>query len=104
VGVKTPVELGGSKKQGKGGNKSQAVVLLLLQRLSRKGYHVFLDNLFVFTRFLELLRDQGYGATGICRTNSGVHQDLITMKKNDSNNIILWGTTTSIPTESEKMV
>jgi hypothetical protein len=26
------------------------------------------------------------------------------MKKDDSNNIILWGTTTFIPTESEKVV
>lgn len=30
VGVRVPVELGGSKKTGKGGNKTQAVVTSLL--------------------------------------------------------------------------
>jgi hypothetical protein len=87
--VKTPVELGSTKKQGKGGNKSQAMVLLLLERFPRKGYHVFLDNLFVSTKFFEFLRNRRYGTTSICRINLGVYQDLINIKKGDKNNIIL---------------
>ncbi len=50
VGIKTPVELGGTKQAGNGGNKTQAVVLHLIKRLPEppqgSGYHVFLDNLF----------------------------------------------------------
>jgi hypothetical protein len=87
--VKTPVELGSTKKQGKGGNKLQAIVLLLLERFPRKGYYVFLDNLFVSAKFFEFLRNRGYGATSIYRTNSGVYQDLIDMKKRNKNNTIL---------------
>ena len=64
VGVRTPYQLGGTKKKGKGGNKTQAVAYELLQRLPGKGYHVFVDNLFTSTRFLEFLRAEGYGATG----------------------------------------
>ncbi len=30
VGVRTPCELGGTKKEGKGGNKTQAIVLHLI--------------------------------------------------------------------------
>jgi hypothetical protein len=40
VRVKTPVKLGGIKREGKGGNKTQAVVLLLLKRLLKKPYHL----------------------------------------------------------------
>jgi hypothetical protein len=55
VGVKTPVELGGTRREGKGGNKTQAVALSLLERLPKKPYHLWMDNLFTSTRFLELL-------------------------------------------------
>jgi hypothetical protein len=40
VRVKTPYKLGGSKKGGKGGNKTQAVALLLVERLPKKTYHL----------------------------------------------------------------
>jgi hypothetical protein len=100
VGVKTPVELGGTKREGKGGNKTQAVALSLVERLPKKTYHLWMDNLFTSTRFLELLRKRGYGATGTCRTNSGVLYELVQMKKNDSNDTIPWGTTHSMTTES----
>jgi hypothetical protein len=56
VGVRTPRELGGSVRNRKGGNKTQAAYLELLKRLPRKGYQVFVDNLFTSTRFFELLR------------------------------------------------
>jgi hypothetical protein len=83
VGVKTPVELGGTKAQGKGGNKTQAVAFKLLERLPGKGYHCFMDNLFISERFLEFLRSEGYGATGTCRSNAGVITELLDLKKQD---------------------
>jgi hypothetical protein len=56
VGVRTPRELGGIIKAGNSGNKIQAVVLHLIKRLPKppesSGYHVYLDNLFISTRFV----------------------------------------------------
>jgi hypothetical protein len=104
VGVKTPVELGGTKRDGKGGNRTQAVVLKLLERLPGKGYHCFMDNLFVSERFLEFLRSKGYGATGTCRTNSGVITELIDLKKKDKGDTIPWGTLRAMPTRSGKVI
>jgi hypothetical protein len=76
VGVRTPRELGGTIKAGKGGNKTQAVVLHLIGRLPKppkgSGYHVFLNNLFVSTKLVEYARAQGIGITGTCRDNGGV--------------------------------
>lgn len=107
VGVKTPVELGGTKKTGKGGNKTQAVALHLIERLPNppyeSGYHCYLDNLFVSTRFVEHARDLGIGITGTCRDNSGIIQELLDLKKSDKNDIIPWGTTYSFPIESGKV-
>ncbi len=72
VGVRTPVALGGTKGDGNKGNKTQAVVLHLINRLPKplKGssYHLFLDNLFVSTKFVEYARSQGVAVTGTCRT------------------------------------
>jgi hypothetical protein len=43
-------------KPRNGGNKTQVVVLYLIKRLPKppkgSGYHVYLDNLFVSTRFV----------------------------------------------------
>jgi hypothetical protein len=89
VGVKTPVKLGSTRREGKGSNKTQAVALLLLERLLKKPYYLWIDNLFTLTRFLELLRKRVYGGTGTCRTNSEVLYELVQMKKDDSNDIIL---------------
>jgi hypothetical protein len=56
VGVRTPRELGGIIKAGKRGNKIPALVLHLIKRLPKppegSGYHVYLDNLFISTRFV----------------------------------------------------
>jgi hypothetical protein len=56
VGVRTSQELGGTKKARNGGNKTQVVVLHLLNYLPEppqgSGYHIYLDNLFVSTRFI----------------------------------------------------
>jgi hypothetical protein len=60
VGVRTPRELGGIIKAGNGGNKTQAVVLYLIKRLPKppegSGYYVYLDNLFISTRFIQYAR------------------------------------------------
>ena len=100
VGVKVPRELGGTTK-GQGGNKTQAVVVDLLEKLPPARYHVTLDNLFVSNTLMELLRKRGWGATGTCRTNAGVISELIDIKKNDKGPQELpWGTLISMPTTS----
>lgn len=95
VGIKTPVELGGTKKTGKGGNKTQAVVIALLQRLPQPPagfrYHCYLDNLFVSTKLLLYARKLGFSLTGTCRTNSGIVKDLIDLKVSDKDDHIPWG-------------
>jgi hypothetical protein len=64
-------ELGGTIKAGKKGNKTQAVVLHLIRRLQKPPpgftYYVFLDNLFVSTKFVDYTRTQGIAITGTCR-------------------------------------
>jgi hypothetical protein len=97
VGVKTPRELGGTIRAGNGGNKTQAVVLHLIKRLLKppqgSGYHVFLDNLFVSTRFVEYARSQGVGVTGTCRHKSRIMKELASLKKEDKKDVIPWGET-----------
>jgi Transposase IS4 len=104
LGIKTPRELGGTIKAGKGGNKTQAVVLHLIKRLPKppkgSGYHVYLDNLFVSTRMVEYARSQGVGITGTCRDTGGVIQELLDLKKKDKSDVIEWGTTYSMPIEN----
>src|SRR5689334_12183558 len=54
VHTQVPVELGGSKRTGTGGNKTQAVIAKMVSQLPQRHedqgdlspYHVFLDNLF----------------------------------------------------------
>jgi hypothetical protein len=104
LGVKTPVQLGGTKN-GKGGNKTQAVVVHLMKRLPPPPhghqYHVYLDNLFTSERLLELLRTEGIAATGTCRTNAGVLQTLVDTKKSDKRKDELpWGTLHHYPSPS----
>jgi hypothetical protein len=107
VGVRTPRELGGTIKAGNGGNKTQAVVLHLIKQLPSPpkgcGYHVFLDNLFVSTRFVEYARSQGVGVTGTCRDKSGIMKELAELKKQDKKDVISWGETYSLYTPSGKV-
>ena len=107
VGVRTPRELGGTKKARNGRNKTQAVVLHLLKRLPKppegSGYHVFLDNLFVSTRFIEYARSQGIAVTGTCRETGGVIQELLDLKKKDKKDVIKWGETYSMFTENSQV-
>jgi hypothetical protein len=90
--VKTPRELGGTLKQGKGGNKTQVVVLHLVNQLPKPpkglGYHVFLNNLFVSTRIVKYSYSQGIGITGTCRDNARVIQELLDLKKEDKSDVI----------------
>ena len=102
VGVRTPRELGGTIKAGNGGNKTQAVVLHLIKRLPKppkgSGYHVYLDNLFVSTRFIQYARSQGVAITGTCRITSGVIKELLDLQKSDKKDVIPWGETYSMYT------
>jgi hypothetical protein len=75
VEVEVPCELRG--------NKTQAMVLHLLEKLPPASYHVTLDNLFVSNKLLEVLRSKGFAATGTCRTNASVISELINIKKNN---------------------
>ena len=107
VGVKTPVELGGNK-HGNGGNKTQAVVVHLLEQLlpspANTGYHVFIDNLFTSTILLELLRERGFAATGTCRTTAGVVQELVDLKAKSKTKPEPWGTKHLVPTEANTIM
>ena len=67
------------------------------------GYHVFLDNLFVSTRFVEYARSQGVGVTGTCRDKSGIMKELVGLKNENKKDIIPWGETHSLPTISGKV-
>jgi hypothetical protein len=87
--VKILVDLGGSKKESKKGNKTQVVVFVLLERLSGKRYYYFIDNLFVSERFLEFFRSQGYNTTRTCRTNTRVISELIDLKQKDQGDKLL---------------
>jgi hypothetical protein len=104
LGVRTPRELGGIIKAGNGGNKTQAVVLHLLNRLPKppqgSGYYVYLDNLFVSTRFIQYARSKGVAVTGTCRDTGGVIQELLDLKKKDKKDVIPWGETHSMYTSN----
>ena len=96
----TPRELRGSISS-KGGNKTQATVLYLLDRLPPAKYHVYLDNLFTSTTLIKVLRSHRYRATGTCRMNSGVISELVNIKKNNKGkDEQAWGTLISIPISS----
>jgi hypothetical protein len=107
VGVHILPKLGGTKKARKGGNKTQAIVLHLISRLPKLSpgfsYHVYLNNLFVSTKFVEYAYIQGIIITGICRDIEGVIQELLNLKKSDKKDIIKWGTTYSMPTKTGKV-
>lgn len=103
IDVKTPRELGGTKT-GKGGNKTQAVAFKLIQSLPGSGYHIFMDNLFTSNKFFDLLAQNGVGATGTCRSSSGVITQLIEFKKSDSKDTVPWGTFYALPTPSNRVL
>jgi hypothetical protein len=99
IGVLTPRELGGTKN-GKVGNKTQAVVVHLLEQLppTKHLYHAYIDNLVTSTKLLELLYKRGYAATGTCRITSGVLSELVELKKKDKGkNEMEWGTLYHMP-------
>lgn len=86
----------GIKKAPKGLNKTNAVVLHLLNRLPQQPYCVWLDNLFTSHNLMTLLREKGYGAAGTGRINSGVVQDLIDKKNAEkTKDVFPWGSTSS---------
>jgi hypothetical protein len=58
VGIKTPTALGGTKRDGNRGNKTQAAALALLERLPGKGYQVLWTICLQVQSFLSCL-EQG---------------------------------------------
>jgi hypothetical protein len=104
VGIHTPRELGGTIKAGNSGNKIQAVVLHLIKRLPKppkgSGYYVYLDNLFVSTRFVQYARSQGVAVTRTYRITSGVIKELLDLQKSDKKDVIPWGETYSMYTSN----
>lgn len=103
IGIKTPRELRGTKNS-KGGNKTQAIIVHLIDQLPEGRYHVYLDNLFTSTKLLELLRSKGFAATSTYRTTSGVLLELVELKKKDKGKgEIPWGTLYAIPIETNRV-
>jgi hypothetical protein len=49
VDTRIPMELGGTKTEGKNSNKTQAIVIKLALQLPGKGYYLWVDNLFTTT-------------------------------------------------------
>ena len=66
-------------------------------------YHIFLDNLFVSTRFIQYARFQGVGVTGTCRDTGGINKKLLKLKKKDNKDVISWGETYLIPTPNSQV-
>jgi hypothetical protein len=85
-------------------NPTQSVVPYLVERLPHQTYHVFYDNLFSTASLAITLRDQGVGATGTCRTNSGIHKSLVEAKAADERGRC-WGYNElkTIPTPDNKV-
>jgi len=99
VNIRCPVELGGTKKAGNRGNRTQAVIWHMLKRLPRTIVrHCFLDNLFVSYKFLAFMRQEGFAITGTTRPQSGVHKKLINIQKSDKKDIVPWGTVDAVTT------
>ena len=105
--MRTPYELRGTKRDGNQGNKTQAVVLHLLKRLltppEGSGYHVFLDNLFVSTKFVQYARSQGVAVTSTCRTDASMFKELLDLYKMDRKDVIPWGETYSMYTPNREV-
>jgi hypothetical protein len=79
----------------------------LIKRLPKppqgSGYHVFLDNLFVYIRIIKYICSQGISITSTCGDNTGVIQEFLDLKKKDKKDIIKWGETYYIPTENNQV-
>ena len=75
-------------------NPTQGVVAHLIDQLhgpKANRYHVWIDNLFNSTALCTRLYDRGIGCSGTARTNSGVHLDLINLKKQFNHLNLSWG-------------
>lgn len=110
LNTRTPRELGGSKG-GKGGNRTQAVVAKMIGLLPQPGeceylpqprgpspYHLWLDNLFTSTRFLEYMRNTyNIGISGTTRQNAGILEPILDFVKGDKGQLP-WGTKLSLST------
>lgn len=82
VDTQTPRELGGSVKIGAGGNRTQAVVVKMMAQLPQATnlplYHLWLNNLFTSTKFLQYMRStMNIGNSGTTRKNAGILQPIL---------------------------
>ena len=75
---------------------TQRVVLALLFSLPAASYHVYLDNLFSSPALFKRLYEFGVAASGTCRANCGIHEDLVAQKKKPGDTP--YHSTTEIPT------
>jgi hypothetical protein len=71
-------------------NPTQVVVPLLINRLAKQTYHVYLDNLFSSPKLFLALRKLGTGATGTCRVNCGIYKPLADAKALDKTGGLKW--------------
>jgi hypothetical protein len=93
-------------------NPTQAVVVNLLKTLPDPPigpslqYCVWLDNLFSSTTLFTYLRSLGYGATGICKINSGISKSFVSIKKTEqaNPNLTPWGTIRQEPTMDNQVL
>ena len=65
------------------------MVPALLKKLPQnRQYSVYFDNLFISTRLLKYLHNEGFGATGTAKSNAGIYINLIKRKKEDAKDVI----------------
>ena len=77
----------------------------LLKRLPPQKYHVYIDNLFTSNNLFLYFRSLGFGATGTCRSSSGVISDLAEMKKQEkAKDQMEWGALKSFPNETGQVL
>ena len=64
---------------------TQSVVIALIKMLPNASYHVYLDNLFSSPALYKRLREFYIAASGTCRINCGIHEDLVGYKVRPAN-------------------
>lgn len=100
--VKGPV---GIKPPNRRLNKTDSVVISCLEILPKQPYCVWLDNLFVSNSLLHYLRQNGYGAAGTARTNSGMAEELVKKKNEEkTRDVYQWGTLFKAISDNEEVM
>lgn len=105
IGEKRPRTKKRKRPDEPGLNPTQAMVIALVKLLPPAIYHVFLDNLFSSPDLFVVLRDLNVGATGTCRVNCGLFEQLVELKKADNKGKLhwVWGQLETVPTPDNKV-